>query len=416
MPLVLWLIAILPLKQHPIWTGSGGEASGIKYVGAACVVYAVIHLANRGRWPHYLGTWQARWFLLFALLAYSSYLRTGLVFSSMYILGLTSLLFLYFILVSVIDSPKRLRWVVLTAVASLGWASLYVVKAWLVNRGWATGYRGAWVVGDENHFAISAICAIPLAWFMAQRRGPAWERCFLRGCMLLTFVATILAASRGGLFGLVAALLFMVIRSPHRGRNFAIVFVLFSVFNIAYPRSPLQRLIHPNVNDSGSEVAHLAAWHAGLQMIGEHPLAGVGVGEFERRMKKYLPEWYDGAVSMAHNAYISVAAEMGIPGLLLFLSVLIATYLSLERTYRNKAAPTLITRTAVALQAGLIGVSISASFISAELHEHLWFIIVMSMCLPPLAQRAQARAARRRHRRIRLSSDPALTVHSPETA
>jgi O-antigen ligase len=396
MPLVLWLIAILPLKQHPIWTGSGGEASGIKYVGAACVVYAVIHLANRGRWPHYLGTWQARWFLLFALLAYSSYLRTGLVFSSMYILGLTSLLFLYFILVSVIDSPKRLRWVVLTAVASLGWASLYVVKAWLVNRGWATGYRGAWVVGDENHFAISAICAIPLAWFMAQRRGPGWERWFLRGCMLLTVVATLLAASRGGLLGLVAAMLFMVFRSPHRGRNFVAVFVLLGVFNIAYSRSPLQRFIHPNVYDSGSETAHLAAWQAGSRMIHEHPLAGIGVGAFREQMLAYAPAWYDGLPSMAHNAYISVTAEMGIPGVLLFLSILVATYLSLERTYRMKSAPPLITRTAVALQAGLVGSSISISFISAEHHEHLWFIIVMSMCLPPLAKTAKAQIARRR--------------------
>src|ERR1035441_3590576 len=150
MPLVLLLIGILPLKNHPIWTGSGGMFSGIKVVGAACAVYAVIHLAKRGRRPQYLGTWQARWLMLFAFLTYSSYMRTGLVFSSMYALGFTSLLLMYFVLVSVIDSPKRLRWAVLAAVASLGWASLYVLREWQQHRGWATGYRGAYVVGDEN--------------------------------------------------------------------------------------------------------------------------------------------------------------------------------------------------------------------------------------------------------------------------
>jgi O-antigen ligase len=413
MPLVLLLVAILPLKQHPIWTGAGGAFSGIKIVGLACVVYALIHLLNRRRWPRYLSTWQARWFLVFALLAFTSSLRASFSF---YFLALASLLLLFFILVSVVDSIKRLRWVVLTAVASLGWASLYVLREWQQHQGWATAYRGAWVVGDENHFAISAICAIPLAWFMAQRRGPRWERWFLLGCMLLTFVATLLAASRGGLLGLVAAMLFMVFRSPHRGRNFAIVFVLLGVFNIAYPRSPLQRLIHPNVYDKGSESAHKASWQAGLHMISEHPLAGVGVGAFKSQMEEYAPDWYDGPAFMAHNAYISVGAEMGIPGLLLFLSILIATCVSLERTYRNKSAPLLITRTAVALQAGLIGNSISISFISAELHEHLWFIIVMSACLPPLVKRAQARAARRLHQEVRSGSDPGLTVHSTETA
>src|ERR1700719_3961783 len=93
-----------------------------------------------------------------------------------------------------------------------------------------------------------------------------------------------------------------------------------------------------------------------------------------------------------YNAYISVAAEMGVPGLFLFLAVLIATYLNLERTYRSRSAPPLIRRTAVALQAGLIGSAVSVFFISAELHEHLWFIIATSMCLPPLAKRANAAA------------------------
>jgi O-antigen ligase len=322
-------------------------------------------------------------------------MRTGLALSSMYDLGLTSVLLLCFILVSVVDSLKRLRWVVLTAVGSLAWASLYVLREWQQNQGWATGYRGAWVVGDENHFAISAICGITLAWFMAQEQGPGWKRWFLRSCMVLTAIAMLVSASRGGLLGLVAAMLFVVMRSPHRARNFVAVFVLLAAFNVLYPRSPLQRLLHPTVYDLGSQTAHLASWQAGLNMIREHPLAGVGLGMFKSQMHDYAPGWWDGADFMAHNAYISVGAELGIPGLLLFLAILITAYLSLERTYRRRSAPPLIRRTAVALQAGLIGSAISAFFISAELHEHLWFILAASMCLPPLARRAKTRASPR---------------------
>jgi len=90
---------------------------------------------------------------------------------------------------------------------------------------------------------------------------------------------------------------------------------------------------------------------------------------------------------MAHNAYISVAAEMGVPGLLLFLGSLIAAYLSLEQTYKSKLAPRLIRRTAVALQASLVGNSVAICFISAEYHQHLWFTVFISMCLPPLSIR-----------------------------
>ncbi len=396
MPLVLWLIAILPLKQHPIWTGSGGMFSGIKVVGAACAVYAVIYCSRRGRWPNYLATWQARSMLLFALLTYSSYLRTGLVFSRMYALGFTSLLLLYFVLASVIDSLKRLRWAVLAAVASLGWASLYVLREWQKNHGWATGYRGAYVVGDENHFAVSAICAIPLAWGMVQQEHVPWKGWLAKACLLLTLAATLVAASRGGLLGLLATLLFVAARARQGKRNLVVLLVLIGAFNIFYPRSPLQRLLHPNLSDIGSETAHQGSWQAGLNMVRAHPLTGIGIGAFKSQMGNYAPDWWTGANFMAHNAYISVAAEMGIPGLLLFLSILIATFVSLERTYRQKSNPALITRTAVGLQAGLVGSMISIFFISAEHHEHLWFIVVMSMCLPPLAKRAIARKVRRK--------------------
>src|SRR6266702_4425739 len=120
MPIVLLLIAILPLKNHSFWTGSGGvEFTAIKYVGAACVVYAVIYLVMRGPSLHYLDSWQARFYLLFNLLLLISYARTALTLSSMSLLTVASLLMLYFVLLSVVDTIKRLRWVLLTTVASM---------------------------------------------------------------------------------------------------------------------------------------------------------------------------------------------------------------------------------------------------------------------------------------------------------
>jgi O-antigen ligase len=389
MPLVLLLIAILPLKQHPIWTQSGGDFTTSKYLGAICFVYAVVYMVWQQRMPRYFYTKQARWYVLFFFMVLVSYMHARAL-STGYnpILGPASLLLLGFILLSVVDSLKRLRLVLLATVASVGWASLYVIREWTQNRGWATGARGEWVVGDSNHFAVSVMCAIPLAWYVAQALRPGWERWLCRSCALLAFAAVVIGASRGGLLGLVAAMLFVAARSRKRTRNVTAVLVALVGFNIAYPHSPLHRFLDPNAQDTASETAHLAAWQAGLHMIQEHPVAGIGLGEFRSQMLAYAPAWYDGnPPSMAHNAYVSLTAEMGIPGLVLFLVILATTYCSLERVYRMKAAPLLITHAAVALQAGLVGSSISISFISAEQHEYLWLIIFLSMCLPLLTRR-----------------------------
>jgi hypothetical protein len=421
MPIVLFLIALLPFKQSPLWHDPAEGMTGIKYIGGLCAVYAVIHAAMAGRMPPYLRTWQARWYLLFTLVVCLSYARSGVTFFSTFnpLLTVVSLLFLYLILPSVVDSVRRLRWVVLAAVGSGAWASLYVIREWQMNHGWDTGEQMGWLVGDTNHFGVSGICCLTLAWYMTRSRRPGWERWFSYGCLLVTLAGLIVAGSRGGLLGLGTALLFMTIRAQERRWSLLAVLALAVAFNIVYPHSPLQRILHSVGNEDFSEQAHRASWQAGLAMVRDYPITGVGFGEFKAHMLQYAPDFYDAQAYMAHNAYISVAAEMGIPGLFLFLGVLAATYVSLEGVRRKSSAPLLVTQTAAALQAGLVGNSVTIFFISAEYHEHLWFAVFLSMCLPPLAKRfarTPARTDAHGDSEPDLDPEPILTSFSAETS
>lgn len=394
---VLLLIIILPLKRHPIWTESGGDFTGTKYLGALCLLYALAYLVARKRFPRYLETSPARWYAVFFFLVFISAMSASATpLSTVYnpILGPSSLLLLGFILLSVIDSLKRLKLVLLASVASVGIASLYVIREWVKIHGWQTGSRGEWVVGDSNHFAVSIIAVIPLALYLGRVVRPGWERWLCRVCVPLSLVAVIIGASRGGLFGLVTAMLFCAARSGRRVRNTVAVLVLLATFNIAYPRSPLRRLLNPDIHDTGSEEAHRASWEAGLKMLEAHPVTGVGVGVFRLQMLRYAPGWYVGPPFMAHSAYVSTAAEMGVPGFVLFLGVLTSTLVTLEKVHRMKFAPLLITQVAVGLQAALLGSSISIAFISAEHHEYLWLTIFESMCLVHLSRQLSRRRVR----------------------
>ena len=69
MILFYFLILVMPLSQHHIWGQFAGDLTGIKYIGLACLPYALIQLgARRSPYP-FFATFQARLFLLLFFLA-----------------------------------------------------------------------------------------------------------------------------------------------------------------------------------------------------------------------------------------------------------------------------------------------------------------------------------------------------------
>lgn len=396
----LFLVSILPLQQHPLWSQFAGELTIVKYIGAASLFYAILYRIRRGTVPRYFDTLSARLYLLFFGFVLISYADGGAGFSwsSSPILNQACFLLLFFLVPAVVDTLKRLRWTLLTSVGSMGWASLYVIREWQKARGWETGMRPGWVVGDSNYFAISAALVIPVAWCMSQGKRPLWERVFCLTCMLLTLAAALLGGSRGGLLGLVAAMAVMAWHSRKRVRNLSLAAVLLVGFNVAYPYSPLHRFLHPNAGDEWSETAHEAQFHAAIEMMREHPLLGIGFGNFKDTMLRYVPKDYSGPPHMAHSAYFSVAAEMGIPALLVFVGLFVSTLLSLGRVRAMRSAPTLVRQAATGLQAGLCGAMVSIGFIYSLDQKQVWFALFLSMCLPALSRQTIADAQMRRTR------------------
>jgi O-antigen ligase len=60
---------------------------------------------------------------------------------------------------------------------------------------------------------------------------------------------------------------------------------------------------------------------ATLRMLREHPLAGLGVGQYRRLSPAYMSplmkSWYPS--QNAHNQFLQVAGELGVPGFVTFL-------------------------------------------------------------------------------------------------
>jgi len=72
--------------------------------------------------------------------------------------------------------------------------------------------------------------------------------------------------------------------------------------------------------DEVSNRSRLQIWHAALTTIGRYPVLGVGFGNFSVALGERIEAARRGA--SAHNLYLDIASESGIPGLMCFLAII----------------------------------------------------------------------------------------------
>jgi len=127
--------------------------------------------------------------------------------------------------------------------------------------------------------------------------------------------------------------------------------------------------LRDNLDKSSQQ--RLMLWDAGTGMIRAHPLRGVGLNRFGEVVGSYTAvELSEKDPNDAHNAYIKVAAEMGIPAFLTMASLLIGIgWMSLALYFRRTH---LFDRAlALALVGSLTGLAVSCLFGSRFTDENL---------------------------------------------
>jgi O-antigen ligase len=422
MILFYFLVSVMPFSDPPLLYHLTGDWT-FRLIGALCALYALLYLGQRRVLPGYFATSQARFFVLFYLIAVVSFLTKSLrPITESAVVTCTSYLILVFITLSVVDSLPRLRWVLNSASAAIAFGSMFVILEWIRFRNLYADFRPGYSVGDSNYFASAAVLILPFVFLRVLSGEARWEKWFYSGTLLVTAVALTLCASRGGFLGFITAFLVLILRSRHRVRNLVMIGLLVLVPTLTLSNSPIRRFLHPTISEESSNAARTAAWKAGMRMVRNHPVVGVGLGNF----KELMPRYADPGVThenIAHNSYIEVAAEMGIPQCLIFLAILFFSYRSFEQVRRRTkhSGPKLVYDAALGLEAGLIGHAVGAVTFSAEYQKLFWLVLCLSMCLPALVrgmtaadEKVALRAPRLRSRRT--SAIDMVVPASPETS
>ncbi|UCC50645.1 MAG: O-antigen ligase family protein [Anaerolineaceae bacterium] len=171
----------------------------------------------------------------------------------------------------------------------------------------------------EGNLGITLALGIPIAWHLAtsenRNKIVSWLSVANVIYVPAALFAIVLTASRGSLFTALPGLLF-ILASFQRLRVGVRVLVFLALVSALFliqplvPKESIQRLATADESIAEGDLnGRVAIWEAGLHAFTEHPILGVGSSAFRRATE---------IGKMAHNSYLSVLVETGIPGFILF--------------------------------------------------------------------------------------------------
>ena len=223
---------------------------------------------------------------------------------------------LFFVTFNTVRTREQVQRLAYLYCVGAGFGALGVLSEY---RGYSYGKRVGGGMGDINgagaYFAGAIVVTLEV---LAAKAKRGWHRVLLVGALIGSGVGLILPASRGailacGFSGGLQAL---------RGGPVRILLVAITAIGIffAMPDHVKQRFTETQEEVASGDVekgssGRTEIWKATVDVIAMSPLIGVGWGQLPTAMEQTA--YGDGRV--AHNLYLEIWAEAGIPGLVLVL-------------------------------------------------------------------------------------------------
>jgi putative inorganic carbon (hco3(-)) transporter len=269
------------------------------------------------------------------------------------LLELLKALVIFFVVVNVLRTPQQLRFFLLVILVAF---VIYPARGTLINyvRGETLQGRAIWNKMYNNSNDLAAITLLMLGAALAIASVKTQDvrvRRAVAALVPVTLVIILLTQSRGVFLGLVVGfgppLLARLMKRPSAA---APVLVVLAVIAALVPAATWHRLgsitsLSETVAKrdkegplssetkydqwaSASARQRFDILKTGLHIAASHPVVGVGIGCYREANGRYAPQLGE---RDAHNTYVSLAAEMGFPGLLLWLGMVTSVLLHVRR-------------------------------------------------------------------------------------
>lgn len=379
----LYLIAAwLPFESL---AGFGSDFSATKLLAIVTFLGWSLHL-YKTKHTHINLNEKTHLFLL-AFLALATFSLIGATEFGTGITHLTTLAMLaalYFVIIDLVDDQASLRTMVLTLITSSALAALVPISQFIISGAERAG--GAYL--DPNGSALGLVVLVPLAF--AFLRSPTSKYNFAFWFVLLLLVGgAFVTTSRGAMIALVVmfALLSMepLLGTRLRRQIIAVLLILAIMLSCLALFVDKRFTLDSIMSTKGSGRFYI--WAAGLNMIQDYWLTGVGLANYKFVYLSYSylipgihPEYRKPLGG--HNIFIEIAAEVGIFGILALLGFLLSV---LYKSRQLRRAHLIAGNLQQAINCSMLAISIIglmvASFSLGALYmKVIWLILALSTC------------------------------------
>jgi len=208
------------------------------------------------------------------------------------------------------------------------------------NFSYHAGYLRAESFGleDPNYLAVLLIMMMPIAYIIVLKDKSYFWRYFALLTFILSIFTVLLTLSRTGIFLLLSTLFILLYISYKKHRKILrwlilLAPIMFIFFKFA-PHDLWQRLSELT-SDKGS--GRLYLYKSAFDTFIHNPLFGVGYGNFAK-FEFYFSDWGTIHRTGTHNMYLSIAVELGLPTLLLYLAIFISAFKNLKKIVPQETA------------------------------------------------------------------------------
>lgn len=411
---VLGLVGVTLFYRKPTWGLLGIAAlvpfegffkdsslSGTKFLGASLAVILMLQLAIHQIPSERLRSNLWRYLVWFMVLYFLSLLNTDDLGMSLGHLRELSVGLVLFVITLLIGRELNLDLFAKFVTLSV---TMTCVLAMFSSKYQDQG-RAAGLLEDPNAFAMLIAFAVPLGLLLVVRSPKMLHRLFWGACCILLLGGMTKTESRSGLVVLFLSLVIGAwhyrtelarIRPRHLGFAMLGVVVVIPLAIAVMPAGYVARIQSLSILSAGAKsqdesLGRRASYIVvGSQMIRENPLLGSGPGTFPLH---YATTGYAKAFSAnrkvgdlyrrAHNTYLEIFSELGIPAGLLFVGMLALGLYNLIRARRlwmqrnNREESDMMTHLAMSF----LSLTLFLMFLSAPNQKYVWIMLALTSVL-----------------------------------
>ncbi len=299
---------------------------------------------------------------------------------------------IYFMIILVVNTEKRFFIFLFLFIIFNIKMSQHGFRSWVMS---GFGFTDWGVTCSPGFFQNSGECGAEMAIFLPigfyacvilKDYFNGWKYYLFWFMPISAFGTAIASSSRGALLACACAMIWITAKSQYKIRAIAGLSILAVLVILIVPPEFMARF--ESAGDDSTSTQRLEYWKAGLEIMHNFPVLGVGFAQWVPFYRAFYEADYFFGVQLPHNIFIEVGAEMGYVGLSVFILLIVYTFVLNARTRKICTQnDKFIFYFAHAFDAALIGYLVAGFFVTITYYPFFWVNLAFTVSLHTVARR-----------------------------